>query len=103
MKYFEEDHERVGTLERNQHETVRNIKERSAQLKGDPIITQKAGLAYCAKANAGKFTIKTPKNIRPVLVSEPIELKKAAGAENTEVPIVLKTMLENAKKRKDES
>ena len=101
MKYFEEDHERVGTLERNQHETMRNIKERSAQLKGDPIITQKAGLAYCAKANAGKFTIKTPKNIRPVLVSEPIEQKKAAGAEGvTAVPIDLKQMRQEAIKRK---
>lgn len=103
MEYFKADHETIGTLRRNQQETVKNVKERTAELKGKPIITQKAGLAYCAQKNAGKFSIRMPKNIHPLVSGESIGIQaKAVGAEDIPVEINLKKICENAAKRKGE-
>lgn len=101
MEYFEAAQETIGVLEKNQHNIAKQVKERARELRGKPIITQKAGLAYCSQQNAGQFEIRMPKNIRPLVTSEPSQpQRKAVGAEDTVVTVDLKQMFQTASKRK---
>lgn len=101
-EYFNENKEKLAELGRGQAEVAKQVKERAKELKGNAALTQKDGLRYLANQNAGKFNIRMPKNIIPVIVNEePTNLKQAVGAENTSVDISLKRIQRNAAKRKE--
>ncbi len=101
-EYFNESREKLAELERGKSDIKKQIKARSRELTGGVNLTQKDGLAYLAKQNAGKFNIKMPKNIIPVIVTEEApELKQAVGAENIPVDISLRRISSNAAKRKE--
>ncbi len=101
-KYFDESKEKLAELGRGQADVIKQIKARSIELKGGIRLTQKDGLKYLAKQNAGKFNIRMPKNIIPVIVNDEMpELKQAVGDENIRVPIDVKKITRNAAKRKE--
>lgn len=101
-KYFNESKEKLAELGRGKANVAKQIKARSIELKGGIKLTQKDGLKYLAKQNAGKFNIRMPKNIIPVIVNDEMpELKQAAGDENIRVPIDVKKITRNAAKRKE--
>lgn len=101
-EYFNESREKLAELERGKSDIKKQIKARSKELTGGINLTQKDGLAYLAKQNAGKFNIKMPKNIIPVIVTEEApELKQAVGAENIPVDVNLRRISRNAAKRKE--
>ncbi len=101
-EYFNESREKLAELERGKANFIKQVKSRAKELKGGSNLTQKSGLKYIAKQNAGKFNIQMPKNIIPVIINEEIPtLKQAVGAECTPVEINLKMIAENAAKRKE--
>ncbi len=101
-RYFNESKEKLAELGRGQADVAKQIKARSMELKGNSGLTQKKGLKYLAKQNAGKFNIKMPKNIIPVIVNEEVpELKQAVGAEDIPVEINLRTIAQTAAERKE--
>lgn len=101
-RYFGESKEKLAELGRGQANVIKQIKARSIELKGGIRLTQKDGLKYVAKQNAGKFNIQMPKNIIPVMANEDAaEFKQAAGDENIIVPIDVKKITRNAAKRKE--
>lgn len=101
-EYFSESKDKLAELERGKSDIKKQIKARSKELKGSAKLTQKEGLAYLAKQNAGKFDIRMPKNIIPVITTEETpDLKQAVGAEETPVLIDLKKIRKNALKRKE--
>ncbi|MCM1271631.1 MAG: DDE-type integrase/transposase/recombinase [Ruminococcus flavefaciens] len=101
-RYFNESKEKLAELGRGKANVAKQIKARSIELKGGIRLTQKDGLKYLAKQNAGKFNIRMPKNIIPVIVNDEMpELKQAAGDENIRVPIDVKKITRNAAKRKE--
>ena len=102
-EYFEEKRENIAVLEQTKSNVEKLIKQRNEELKGKPVITQKEGLAYCARQNKGKFEIRVPKNIHPVLINEDTGIHKmAVGAEDVPVVIDIRKIAENAAKRKGE-
>lgn len=101
-RYFDESKEKLAELGRGQADVIKQIKARSIELKGNSGLTQKNGLKYLAKQNAGKFNIQMPKNIIPVIVNEETpELKQAVGAEDIAVEINLRTIAQSATERKE--
>ena len=101
-EYFNESKEKLAELGRGQADIIKQVKERTKELKGDIKLTQKDGLKYLAKQNAGKFNIQMPKNIIPVVINEEMpELKQAVGAEDIPVDINLRRIQRNAAKRKE--
>lgn len=101
-EYFNESREKLAELERGKANFIKQVKSRAKELKGGSNLTQKSGLKYIAKQNAGKFNIQMPKNIIPVIINEEMPtLKQAAGDENIRVPIDVKKITRNAAKRKE--
>lgn len=100
-EYFNESKEKLAELERGKADFVKQVKSRAKELKGGSTLTQKSGLKYIAKQNAGKFNIQMPKNIIPVIINEETPmLKRAVGAEDIAVEINLSTIAQSAIKRK---
>ncbi len=78
---------------------MKQVKARARELKGNGSLTQKEGLKYLSRQNAGKFNIRQPKNIIVVTVNEePAEERMAVGAEY--VDINMKRIKRNSEMRK---
>ncbi len=102
LEYFNASKEELAEFGRGKTDVTKQIKTRAKELKGGIIFTQKDGLKYLAKQNAGKFNIQMPKNIIPVTVNEEMpELKQAVGAEDTPIEINLRTIAQSAAERKE--
>lgn len=102
LEYFNASKEELAELGRGKTDVTRQIKTRAKELKGGIRLTQKDGLKYISKQNAGKFNIKMPKNIIPVMAGEEyINTKQAVGAETTPVEINLRRIAQSAAKRKE--
>ena len=97
--YFNESKETLAELGRQKANFVRQVRGRIDELKGNKIrVTHGDGIRASAKQNKDKFVLPVPKNIVPVTTSE--TLPKAVGAEEINVEINRRRMIENAAKRK---
>ncbi len=102
LEYFNASKEELAELGRGKADVVKQIKARKKEFKGNGSLTQKEGLRYLSRQNAGKFNIQMPRNIIPVIINEETsELKQAVGAEYTPVEINLKVIAQSAAERKE--
>lgn len=100
LEYFTASQEELAELGRGKSDFTKKVKARAKELKGDNNLTQKEGLGYISRQNAGKFNIQQPQNIIIVTVNEESQQERmAAGAED--FTIDLGRMIKNAESRRN--